>query len=109
MISKMLSLLVLVLILGCSGAQSAIAETQDISNLETIALSTLHFPREVCTPQVHHTSVIQDYALVEWQCGDAGGEMLLRKEQNAWQCTFEKVHCFCWGQEKCCLQCRKTT
>lgn len=83
---KASSFLLLIIFLSCSGTYPAFAGSQNISSDLTRAASrVLDFPSNICTLQVLHSSIVQNYALLSWQCGEGGGELLLHRQDNAWQ------------------------
>lgn len=80
------SFLLLVIFLGCSGTYPAHADSQSIPpELTQAASRVLNFPSDICTLNFLHSSVVQNYALLEWQCGNGGGEILLHRQQDSWQ------------------------
>ncbi|WP_017301628.1 hypothetical protein [Nodosilinea nodulosa] len=66
----------------------AIADVQtDTSTITTAVVQALTFPGQPkdANPRVSHVAVVGNYALVDWLLGDGGGEMLLTRQDNAWQ------------------------
>lgn len=80
------SLLAFVICFSCSGTYPAFAVSQSRSpELVQAASSALDFPSDLCVLQVSHSSVVQTYAFLDWQCGEATGELLLERQGDFWQ------------------------
>lgn len=86
---KVSSFFLLLLLLVCSGTYSAFADSQSIpSDLTQAASEVLDFPGGLCNLyplKFLHGSIVQNYALLSWQCGEGGGGMLLRRQDDSWQ------------------------
>ncbi len=68
--------------------QPAIADVQtDTSAITATVVQALTVPGQPAdaNPRVSHVAVVGNYALVDWLLGDGGGEMLLTRQDDAWQ------------------------
>lgn len=71
-----------------SAIQPAIADVQtDTSAIAATVVQALTVPGQPAdaNPRVSHVAVVGNYALVDWLLGDGGGEMLLTRQDDAWQ------------------------
>ena len=85
MIYRMLSVLVLSAILTIWSILPALGDVSMDSPLATAVTTALNIPSSICAPKILHAAQIDPYALVEWQCGEGGGELLLQLKNGTWQ------------------------
>jgi hypothetical protein len=86
MLRHIVSVLVLATALSLFGVLPAVADEIPIASPLTEAVTTaLDIPADICSPEILHVAQIHPYALVEWQCGEGGGELLLRLQDSNWQ------------------------
>lgn len=85
MIYRMLSVLVLSAVLTIWSMFPALGDVSMDSPFAAAVTTALNIPSSICSPKILHTAQIDPYALVEWQCGEGGGELLLQLKDGTWQ------------------------
>jgi hypothetical protein len=86
MLRHLFHVLVLAAALSWFGVMPAVADTVPIDAQLTAAVTTaLDIPADICSPEILHVAQVNPYALVEWQCGEGGGELLLQLQASNWQ------------------------
>ena len=98
MISKQVQAFILVLMVAgsmlfpfsgaISSARPALAALQtDEQQIRQVVVAALIHPNQpaYAHPRATHVAIVGNYALADWRLGEAGGEMLLIRQQGQWQ------------------------
>jgi hypothetical protein len=84
MIRYLVSFLIVITTLILLGCWPVLADPQ-LPSLTVPVTTALKIPSEICSPTVLHTAMQEPYALVEWQCADGGGQLVLKLITGSWQ------------------------